>query len=67
MEVCPCKNCNERQIGCHASCEKFKAWREEYDKQKAKIDKETSLCNSLISYRSEAKWRIFKRYNYKKK
>lgn len=28
-----CKNCTERQVGCHASCEVYKEYRNEIEKQ----------------------------------
>ena len=31
--VVPCKDCENRQIGCHSVCEKYKTWRKEKDKQ----------------------------------
>lgn len=34
MTVCPCRDCSERQCGCHAKCEKYKGWRKEFDDQK---------------------------------
>lgn len=27
-----CKDCADRQIGCHATCERYKAFREQLDK-----------------------------------
>ena len=27
---CPCKNCTERKLGCHGTCERYKAWKD-YD------------------------------------
>ena len=27
----PCMGCSDRQIGCHASCEKYKAWKQYSD------------------------------------
>jgi hypothetical protein len=24
---CPCKGCNERKVGCHASCVAYKEWK----------------------------------------
>ncbi len=34
-EACPCRNCEERRPGCHAACDKYKAWRAEFDADKA--------------------------------
>ena len=25
---CPCYKCEERKVGCHATCERYKEWRE---------------------------------------
>lgn len=30
---CPCKDCERREIGCHASCQDYIAWREWKDKE----------------------------------
>ena len=27
----PCKNCTDRQMGCHGKCERYKAYREVMD------------------------------------
>lgn len=29
----PCKDCDDRNVGCHSVCEKYKAWRKAKDKQ----------------------------------
>lgn len=29
---CPCKGCNDRKVGCHEQCEKYKSWRHELTK-----------------------------------
>lgn len=26
QDVCPCKDCNEREVGCHAICIAYKDW-----------------------------------------
>ena len=28
----PCKNCGDREIGCHSKCEKYKTFRKPLDK-----------------------------------
>ena len=30
----PCKNCEQRQVGCHSSCEKYIKWKSEYVSQR---------------------------------
>ena len=41
-----CMNCNERQVGCHANCEKYLLEKSEYTKLKEKI----TVQNELYSY-----------------
>ena len=36
MIASPCKDCPERFIGCHSSCEKYRQYRSELDEIKAK-------------------------------
>ena len=35
MITCPCKDCTDREIGCHSTCEKYINWCEERQKYKA--------------------------------
>ena len=32
-----CKDCVNRKVGCHGTCEKYREWRKNYDKQKKLI------------------------------
>lgn len=34
-----CIGCLERKVGCHSKCEKYKKWKEEYEKVKAQAKK----------------------------
>ena len=36
-----CLGCEDRHEGCHAECEKYKAWKEEHEEQKIFQDRET--------------------------
>ena len=36
----PCKDCADRQVGCHAKCEKYLAYRTELDAAREQRDKE---------------------------
>lgn len=31
---CPCYKCEERQVGCHAKCGRYKEWKEFMEKRK---------------------------------
>ena len=37
----PCHNCEKRVVGCHSSCEDYKTFREEKDRQNVKIRAES--------------------------
>lgn len=40
----PCKSdCADRRVGCHGKCEKYIAWKQQYDEEKAGIDKKKHL------------------------
>lgn len=43
-----CKDCTDRQIGCHSTCERYKAFREQLDKinEQKKADK---MRHNLVS------------------
>lgn len=48
-EIAPCKDCNDRSVGCHSSCERYKKWAQDYDEQKKeymdKLKKERDFQN----------------------
>lgn len=47
-----------RHPGCHSTCESYKAWREEYDKQKDHIKQATQSFNRDRYYKTdEGHWR----------
>ena len=41
----PCMKCEERQAGCHANCEKYKAWKAEYDTKAEAIKTARNMSN----------------------
>lgn len=41
MEKSPCRGCDERRIGCHASCEKYIDWK----------NRQLKICQSRIEER----------------
>lgn len=45
----PCKNCNNRQIGCHIVCEQYKAFKKERQALNTKIrrNNEYSFIGSM--------------------
>ena len=45
MVITCCKNCKppKRHIGCHSDCKQYIKEKEEFEKQKAKIDKNKQM------------------------
>lgn len=41
--VAPCKDCTDRELGCHSKCEKYKAFKEWNDQAREKRRQEDSL------------------------
>ena len=35
--TCPCKGCEDREIGCHAKCSKYIEWKTEWDRRRNEI------------------------------
>lgn len=35
----PCKDCPDRILGCHTTCEKYKCYKEEYKEKTQELDK----------------------------
>ncbi len=38
----PCKHCDDREVGCHAGCDKYLNWRNEYQEAKQELNKARS-------------------------
>jgi len=49
--LCPCKDCEKRVVGCHASCGDYKSWKGEQDKRREQKYKENVTVSALIDHR----------------
>lgn len=58
----PCKNCPDRAVGCHSTCEKYLAAQREHTKQRAEMFKIKSAQDSLDEYRFRVIAGIRERY-----
>lgn len=43
MDIAPCKNCDERRVGCHAVCRKYTAWKVDHEAFMKKVHMEKML------------------------
>ncbi len=53
----PCKDCPDRHLLCHSTCEKFLKYRKKYLEEKERIFKEDALDKSIrdLNYTSSKK------------
>ena len=61
MANTPCKDCSDRQIGCHGICERYKSWNADHIEQNRKIRTEREKDNLYRSYVAETSARNNKR------
>lgn len=40
LEKCPCRYCENRHVGCHGTCNKYKEWALENEKLRKKVAKD---------------------------
>ena len=52
-QICPCKDCKERYPACHATCDKYSAWRHRYDKDKAEAEAEAAKERLLNEFNAD--------------
>lgn len=53
MVSAPCKNCEDRHVGCHSECDRYKKFKEEHESEKAVIREIKDKRNALNDFRSE--------------
>ena len=63
MNLCPCKNCTKRTIGCHSNCEDYHQFREDIDYQHSNRNKE----HFAEAYQIEVRRDYYKRNRNKRK
>lgn len=49
---CPCKNCGDREVGCHGSCEAYRSWRAHMDERNNKIRNNKNKHKEYHEYRN---------------
>lgn len=63
----PCKGCEERHSGCHSECEKFLAWKSEYEAKRAEINKQKDQQRMLDDVRNGSARKMMRKYGIKGK
>lgn len=66
-QLSPCRDCQDRQLGCHSDCDKYKEWKNFFDADKKKYqdDKEKqkqarevvkNACNNMRTRKASNKF-----------
>lgn len=51
----PCKDCQDRKVGCHGNCQPYKEWHEAYTNFKKEEAKERYMHNTINRMNNESK------------
>ena len=47
----PCKDCAERQIGCHSACDKYREWKVGHDSKREFVSQKWLEANDYYNYK----------------
>lgn len=62
---CPCKQCEDRVIGCHAVCAGYKQWKRITEETKAQIEAKRAPYEQSMAYYTERSAKQAKRKHSK--
>lgn len=67
--ICPCKDCPDRFVGCHGTCEKYGTWKAWKNAENETIKKAKAIDRQYQSLVHDARVRKAKYFNanYKEK
>lgn len=54
MKGAPCKDCQDRVVGCHSNCECYTAWKKKHDEEHELIIQKRKTEGDLLHRRNEA-------------
>jgi hypothetical protein len=54
---CPCRDCYDRRIGCHSTCEKYIKWSEKKKAQKRERERDNDYIDYIRTFREKMKSR----------
>lgn len=58
--IAPCKECGEREVGCHAICERYKEWTDTNEAEKEELRRKKREYHAVATYMKEARERAKK-------
>ena len=50
----PCKDCMDREVGCHSTCEKYIKYQKEKDEYNKKVRDAKSRENDIVSFKVDS-------------
>lgn len=62
-----CLNCQDRIVGCHSECERYKTQRAEYDETMAELKKKKAVRDGLNGFMYDSIERTNRQINYRSK
>lgn len=57
----PCRDCQDRRVGCHADCERHADWVNKKEEEKQKLEKANEADKIIYRYNKESRNRAIKR------
>ena len=45
MKIAPCKNCDERAVGCHGKCERYTEWAKAARSEREALNRDDRMRN----------------------
>lgn len=62
MRIHCCKDCHNREVGCHVTCEKYIQEKADIDKLRQQIDQSKTIERFVTDRRMEKRSRLIKKY-----
>ncbi|MBR0302674.1 MAG: hypothetical protein IJQ80_02380 [Clostridia bacterium] len=56
----PCRGCEEREGGCHATCERYAEYRESFEKWRDTVNEERQKEVQADIFRKVTAWRVIR-------
>ena len=60
-----CLGCTNRKVGCHVTCNEYKQFKADIEREKEKHSKEKEDRNIYLQYKKEQRTKIIRRLNNK--
>lgn len=54
---CPCRDCYDRRVGCHSTCEKYIKWSDKKKAQKQERGRDNDYIDYIRTFREKMKSR----------